>query len=431
MKITRKNLPKSIVELTIEEWADKVARFRTQAIENIRSKANIKWFRKWANIPDEIIVKTYGDEYINQMAIEYSIDAFYQEALKKEKILPVAQAVIKEVTSQDPIKIVLEVETFPEIEVGKKYKAIKLKKTPVSVEEKEVDQALSDIQTRFTRFEKAGDDYTIQEWDRVTVDTEGKNEKWDILEATKMKGYPLVIGSHLLVPGFEEGLIWKKSGEEVELDITFPKDYHNADFAGKKTKFTVTIHQVEQSIKPEFTPEFIKDLRGKDLGLNEFRELVKEEILDTKDNNARLEDENKLMEELKQVTTIDFGDAMLEKQIENVFWEIKENLKRDQIKMSDYLESLKMSEEEYKEKQVKPIAEKRLFGELVLHKLIELEKTEVSDEEMKSEVEKIMKRFENEEVKKRLTELYIPGQRYYEELRQRMAYKKLIDTFFE
>ncbi len=431
MKITRKNLPKSIVELTLEEGADKVARFRKQAIENIQRKANIKWFRPGTKIPDEIIIKNYGEDYINQMAIEYSIDAFYQEALKKEKLLPVSQAVIKEVVSQDPIKIVLDVEVFPEIEIANKYKAIKLKKVPVSVDKKEVEQALSDIQTRFTQFEKTDGSYQIQENDRVTIDTEGRNKKWDVLEATKMKWYPLVIGSHLLVPWFEEGLIGKKSWETVELNITFPKDYHNTEFAGKETIFTVTIHQVEKSAKPEFTPEFIKDLRGKDLSLEEFKALVKEEILETKENNARLEEENKLMEELRQVATIDFWDAMLSKQIENVFSEIKENLKRDQIKVSDYLESLRLSEEEYKEKQVKPIAEKRLFGELVLHKLIELEKTEVSDDEMKGEIEKIMKRFENEEVLKRLSELYVPWQRYYEELRQRMGYKKLIDSFFE
>lgn len=176
-----------------------------------------------------------------------------------------------------------------------------------------------------------------------------------------MSKYPLVIGSNMLVPGFEDGLIGKKSGEEVELDITFPSDYHSTDFAGKKTVFTVTIHDVEASIKPEFTPEFIKDLRGKELDLAGFKDLIKQEIQETKENNARLEDEHKLIEELKKVTSIDIGEKMLANQIEKVFSEIKENLMRDQIKMSDYLESLKLSEEVYKETQVKPIAEKRLF----------------------------------------------------------------------
>ena len=431
MKITRKNLPKSIVELTIEEGKENIARFRKQALENVRKKANIKWFRPGAKIPDEVIIKNYGEDHIGAMTVEYAIDFLYQEALKKEKLFPVAQAVIKEVDSQDPLRIVVDIEIFPEIEIASKYKTIKLKKTPIKVEKEEVEKALEDIQTRFTRFEKQDTTYKIKAWDRVTIDTLGKNEKWDVLEATKMSKYPLVIGSNMLVPGFEDGLIGKKSGEEVELDITFPKDYHSSDFAGKKTVFTVTIHDVEAAIKPEFTPEFIKDLRGKELDFTGFKDLIQQEIKETKENNARLEDEHKLIEELRKVTTIDIGDKMLANQIEKVFGEIKENLKRDQIKMSDYLESLKLSEEAYKETQVKPIAEKRLFWELVLHKLVELEKTEVSESEITSEIEKIMTRYENPEVKKRLSELYTPGTNYYEELKQRMKYKNLIDSFFE
>jgi trigger factor len=431
MKISRKNLPKSIVELTIEEGKENIVRFRKQALENVRKKANIKWFRPGAKIPDEVIVKNYWEEHLNALTIEYAIDFLYQEALKKEKLFPVAQAVIKEVSSQDPLKIVVDIEVFPEIEIVAKYKAIKLKKTTVKVGKEEIEKALEDIQTRFTRFEKQDNKYKIKSWDRVTIDTLGKNEKWDILEATKMSKYPLVIGSNMLVPGFEDGLIGKKSGEEVELDITFPSDYHSTDFSGKKTVFTVTIHDVEASIKPEFTPEFIKDLRGKELDLAGFKDLIKQEIQETKENNARLEDEHKLIEELKKVTSIDIGEKMLANQIEKVFSEIKENLMRDQIKMSDYLESLKLSEEVYKETQVKPIAEKRLFWELVLHKLVELEKTEVSEQEITSEIEKIMARYENPEVKKRLTELYTPGTNYYEELKQRMKYKNLIDSFFE
>jgi trigger factor len=431
MKITRKNLPKSIVELTVEETKENVSRFRKQAFDEVRGKANIKWFRKWAHISDEIIIKNYGEDYINSLAIEHAIDSMYKESLKKEKLIPIAQANIKSVDSQDPLRIVIELEVFPEIEIASKYKAISLKKSLVKVEDKEIDQALVDIQTRFTRFEKQDSTYTIKEGDRVTVDTEGKNEKGDILEATKMSKYPLTIGSHMLVPGFEEGLIGKSSGQEVILDIVFPSDYHNSDFAGKKTVFTVNIHEVEAAIKPDFTPEFIKDLRGKELDLNSFKKLVWEEILETKENNARLEDENTLIEELKKIATIDFGEKMLEVQIERVYTEIKENLKRDQVKMSDYLESLKLSEEQYKQDQVKPIAEKRLFGELVLQKLVELEKTEVSDEEMSQEIEKIMIRYENPEVKQRLSELYVSGTKYYEEMKQRMKYKNVIDSFFK
>lgn len=433
MKVTRKNLPKSIVELTIEEGKEKVAKYRKQALDYLRQNANIKGFRKGVHIPDEIILKQYNEEYIAELTVSMALDSVYQDALKKEKIFPVSQGEVQEVVSQDPLIIKLHVEVFPEIEVDKKYKKIKLKKQTPKVEKDEVEKTLEEIQKRFTKFEETHKkDYAIQQGDRVTIDTQGFDSKGAPLASTDMKEYPLIIGSNMLVPGFEDGLIGKKLGEEIELKITFPKDYHSADFAGKKTVFKVDIKKIETAVKPEFTPEFIKDLRGKDLDLKGFKKLLEEEILETKEANARLEDENKLMDELKQVVKIDFGAKMLEQQIKNVFQEITQNLQQQNgVKMADYLASLRLSEEEYKKQNVTPIAEKRLFGELALHKLLELEGTEVTDEEVQEEAQKVLARFENPDVVTRLKELYTPGQKYFEELKLRVKYRKLVDSFFE
>ena len=250
------------------------------------------------------------------------------------------------------------------------------------------------------------------------------------MESTSMRDYPLVLGSGLLVPGFEEGLVGAKLGDKKELDITFPKDYHNADFAGKKTKFKVTVKKFEHAHKPEFTPEFIKNLRGKDLDLDGFKALIKEELKETKQANIRLEEETELIDELVKITKLDIGDKLLARQIEKVYAEIKENVSKDGIKMADYIESLKMTEETYKEANVKPVAMKRLEGELIIHKLVEMEDVKVTDKEVQKEVEVIMQRFENPEVLERLKELYVPGNNYYEELKQRLGYRNVIESFF-
>ncbi|MBT3853868.1 hypothetical protein HOF65_08185 [bacterium] len=213
--------------------------------------------------------------------------------------------------------------------------------------------------------------------------------------------------------------------------MDFPKDYHNADFAGKKTSFKVNIKKIEKAVKPEFTPEFIEQLRGKKLDLDGFKKLIKEEITGTKESNARIDEETKLIDELLKVTKMEIGNGLLKNQIEKVYSEIKENIAKDGMKISDYLESLKMDEETYKEKNVKTVALKRLQGELILHKLNETEKTEVTDKELKVEVENILANYGSKDVLARLKELYVPGNKYYEELRQRMAYRKLIDSFFE
>lgn len=430
MKSSVKKLDKSIVELTIEENKENIAKYRKKVMSDLRKNADIKGFRKGANIPDEIIVKNYGEDRISAMMVDEALNKLYGEALKANNILPISQWEIKEIKSQDPLIVVMNVEVFPEIEIEKGYKKITLPKTKVEVKAAEVTSTMEDIQKKFTKFEPAQEWYVSKMGDKLFIHTQGYDTKGNKLENTNMQNYPLVLGSKLLVPGFEEGLVGQVAGAKVELDITFPKDYHNADFAGKKTKFEVEILKMETSVVPEFTPEFIKDLRGKDLDLAGFKALIKEELLETKEMNARMEDENKLIEELLKVSKIDFGDSLLKNQVEKVYAEIKDNISQSGAKVADYISSLGLSEEAYIENNVKPIATRRLQAELILHKLSELEKTQVSEDEITKEIEKILTRFGSTEVVERLKELYKPGTRYYEELKQRLMYRNLIDSFF-
>ncbi len=431
MKSEVKKLKNSLLEITIEETAENVGKHRKKVIQNIAKNATIKWFRKWANIPETVIVKEYWEERISQMIVDEALNHLYRQALKDNNIMPISQWEIVEIVSESPLVVKMQVEVFPEIEIGKEYKKVKVKKTPVSLWKTDVEDTLKEIQSRFTRFEVAGEDYVSKMGDKLTIDTQGFDAKWVKLDNTNMESYPLTLWSWVLVPGFEDWLVGKKSWENVSLDITFPKDYHNADFAWKKTKFDVTIHKIEASIVPEFTPQFIKDLRWKDLDLEWFKKLISEELLETKETNARLGDENKLIEELLKITKMELWEHLLKDHTRKVFDEIKENIAQSGAKPLDYISSLWMTEEQYVETQVKPIALKRLQAELILHKLWELEKVEVTDEELNAEIEKIMSRFGSEDVLARLKDLYKPGTRYYEELKQRVSYRKLIDSFFE
>lgn len=430
MKTELKKLKNSMVAITIEESTENLLKYRKKVIENIRKNADIKGFRKGANIPEEIIVKNYGEERIATLVVDEALSKLYWEALKQNSIMPIAQGEITEIISQNPLKLVMQVEVFPEITIDKKYKDIKVKKTSVKLGKDEVENTLLDIQKRFTKFEEAAADYVTKMGDKVTITTQGYDAKGKELPNTDMKSYPIVLGSNMLIPGFEEGLVGFTTGSDVKLDVTFPKDYHNTEFAGKKTKFDVKIEKIEAAVAPEFTPEFIKDLRGKDLDLKGFKALISEELLETKEMNARLEDENKLIDELLPLSNVEFGPSLLKNQMEKVYAEIKENISSSWAKPADYIASLGMTEEQYIEKNVSPIAEKRLQAELILHKLSEMEKIEVKEDELTEEIEKILKKFESPEVIERLKTLYTPGSRYYEELKQRHAYRKLIDSFF-
>lgn len=423
-------LPKSRVELVIEESAENVAKFRTKVISEASKHANIKGFRKWAKIPEDVIVKEFGEQVILQMTIEKAIEGVYRDTLKKEKLMPVSQAEIQEVISQDPLKVKIEVEVFPQVTVKDSYKKIKLTKQKLSVSAEEVQAALDDIQTRFTHFHDTDEKHEACMWDKVTIDTDGYDAKGVVMEATSMRDYPLTLGSNMLVPGFEEDMVGMKVSEQRELDVTFPKDYHNKDFAGKKTKFKVTAKKIEHAHKPEFTPEFIEQLRGKKLDLEGFKKLIESEILETKQSNDAMDREMKLIDELLGHTTLEIWEKLLGQQIEQVFGEVKENISKDGVKVADYLASLWLSEEEYKQKHISETALKRLQWELILNELMIKENIEVSNDTMKEEIQKMMSRFESADVLKRLEELYKPGNKYYEELKRRVAYKQLIDSFF-
>lgn len=429
MKITRKNLPKSVVELTVEETVENVTKQRKKAIEFLQKNAEIKGFRKWAEIPEEIIVRQFWEEDINHRAIDYAIDKMYKESLMKEKLVPVAQGQVTEIVSESPLIIKIQVEILPEVEIDDKYKKISLKKKKVEITKEEIENAIKNIEVKFTRFEE-DDQKKVEMWDRITIDTDWYDGD-KFLEDTSMKDYPLIVGSNILVPWFEKQLIWAKVWDNLNLDITFPKDYHNKNFANKKTIFKTVVKKIERAIKPEFTPEFIEQLRWKKLDFEWFKELIKEELKEVKEANIRLQEEWELIDELLKVTKFEIWDSLLAAQTDKVFEEIKRNMGNDGIRMVDYLESLKLWEEQYKENHVKPLALKRTQWELILHKLQELEKVEVSDDEINTEIEKIITKFQNEDVMKRLKEIYVSGNKHYEELRDRMKYRKLIDSFFK
>ncbi len=429
METSIKKLEHSIVELTIEETSENILKYRKKVISHLAKNAEIKGFRKWTNIPEAVILKNYSEEQILAFSIDEALKDLYSKALKDNNIFPITQGEVKEIISQSPLKLIMHVEVFPEVEIKKWYKDVKVTKTEFWVDDAEVETALEEIQNRFTKFVTTQAWYEAKNGDKMVISTQGFDADGKKLENTNMEEYPLVLGSNILVPGFEEQLVGKTSGNTYTLDIVFPTDYHNADFAGKNTKFEVTIWEIQTSVKPEFTPEFIKQLRGKDLDLAGFKALIKEELFETKENNARIQDENKLMDELTKFATIDFGESILKNQVSKVYEEIKQNIASSGAKTLDYISSLGMTEEQYIETQVKPVAVKRLQAELILHKLQEIEKVVVKDEEVNSEIEKIMSRFESEDVKSRLKELYVPGTKYYEELKQRITYKNVIDSF--
>jgi trigger factor len=437
--VTRKNA--HTLTLTIKESGAELEKAKKLVFEEIRTKGKVKGFKQGSAIPDAVILREYGEEMIIERALDQVINRIYPKVLKKENIVPVAPANITEVKSTDPIEITMEIEVFPEIEIDtKKLDKIKVAKTPVSVEEKEIDTEIDAIKARFTHFHGAGEHtedgadtshLSIEKGDRVTITAQGYEKKdGEAIKETYVPSYPLVIGSGSFIPGFEEELIGAKVWDEVGFNITFPKDYHSEDFKGKKVYFVANIEKLEKPHTPEFNEEFIEKLRGVKTDMAGFREIIKKEIEAKKEQESRNKDEDALMKEILAIASFDVGPSLLSNEIDQIFREHAANLEQQGLSIKMYLEHVKKSEESYKDEVVRPEAERRLKAELLLRKIREIRGTEATTAEISSEIEKVIAMYTSEDVVKRLREKLVPGDTYYEDIKNRVTYRKIVDSFW-
>ena len=430
-----------LLSIEVKESGAEFEKAQKLAIEDFRKNGKINGFKP-GTAPDNVIIKQFGQSAIDQHAVDIIIDKIYPKILKKENIIPVAPGNITELKSTNPLEFVIEVEIFPEVTIDeKKLDAIKVKKTNFKVLKKEIDEEIEAIKRRFTHYHEAGvhaDDgadtshTAIENGDRATVTAQGYDKKGgDAIPETAVPSYPLVIGSGNFIPGFEEKLIGAKAGDEVAFDITFPADYHSEEFKGRKVHFVVNVEKVEKPHTPEFTEDFIEKLRGVKTDLEGFKEIIKKEISARKETENRRKDEDTLMKKMLEAATIEVGPALVANEVNQIFAEHSENLAQQGLNMKQYLEHIKMDEEAYKETVVKPEAERRLKAELLLRKIREIRKVEATEAEIKEELEKIIAQYQNAEVVARLREKLVPGDMYYEDIKNRLAYRKTVDMFWE
>lgn len=431
MQIVKNKINPYTIQLNIKESSTEYDKAKKLVLEDLSKSSNIKWFRKWSTIPEEVLISNYWEQIIENETIDKLMNILYPKILKKENIIPTWPAVFKELKSVKPFEIVLEVEVLPEFTINEKdVKKIKIKKQLVNVEQSEIDETIKEIEKKFTTF-KLLENVNIELWDKVTLDTIWFDKKWwKEIPETKVKTFPLVIWSWSFIPGFEDKLLWAKTWEVVEFDITFPKDYHSKEFASRKVYFVTTIFSIEKPIKPEWTEDFIEKLRWVKTDFDWFKNIIKKEILNEKEYRSRLDDESKLLQELEKITKIELWDSLISHEVDRVFEEQKNSLENQWINLKHYLEHLKKDEETYKKEVINPEAIRRLKSELILNKLKEIIVVEVSSEEMQNEIEKIISQYSSNDVKEKLKEKLVSWDQYYEDIKTKLKYKLIIDQFF-
>ncbi|MBZ2175846.1 trigger factor [Schnuerera sp. xch1] len=369
-----------------------------KSIQNVylktRNKFNIPGFRK-GKAPRKIIELNYGEGIFYEDALNDILPKAYGEAIDKLELKPVdnPDVDIDQLEKGKSIIIKVEVTIKPEVELGD-YKKIEIEKIEYNVTDEDVEKELASIQERNARIIDAGNRET-KEGDLLTIDFKGFVDG-EQFEGGTAEGQQLEIGSNTFIPGFEEQLIGKKKGDEVEVKVTFPEDYHQENLKAKEATFEVTIHEVKEKELPELDDEFAKDVSEFDT-LDEYKQSIKERLEKEAKNKEKVDVENKILEKVVEISKVDIPEIMIEHQIENEINEFSYRLKMQGMDINQYLELTGSNLDDFKE-QVTPVAEKRVKTDLILEAITEAEDIQVTDEDIDKELDRLAKEYNQENV---------------------------------
>ncbi|EQI20118.1 trigger factor [Clostridioides difficile] len=366
-----------------------------KAYNKSRNKYNIPGFRK-GKAPRIVIETQYGKGIFYNDAIEILFPEVYPEAIKELDIDPIdnPDLDIEEISKDNGLVMVLNVEVKPEFELGN-YKGIEIAKVENTVSDENVDAKLQEMVEKNARLVSV-EDKAFEDGDTAIIDFEGF-ENGVAFDGGKGENYNLVIGSNTFIPGFEEQLVGKKAGEEVEVNVTFPEEYHSQDLAGKPVVFNVKINDVKVKELSALDDEFAKDTSEFD-SLDELKADVRAKLEEEAKNRADAETRNSVVEKVAENTEIEIPEVMIQHQIDNMLNELNYQLQYQGFGLQQLLEMTGRTMEELREER-KEDAKKLVKSSLVLEAITKAEGIEATEEEFKAELEKMASAY-NMEVEK-------------------------------
>ncbi len=385
MSVQVENLETNMVKLTIEVSADKVEEALKAAYNKQKSKISVPGFRK-GKVPMAMVEKMYGPEVFYEDAANIMMQEAYPAAVDESGVDIVSQPTI-DVTQLEKGKSFIftaEVAKRPEVTLGK-YKGVTVTKIDTTVTDEEVDEAVEKERNNNARTITV-EDRPIAVGDTAVIDFEGFVDGV-AFEGGKGENHPLEIGSHTFIDTFEDQLVGKNTGDEVDVNVTFPEEYQAADLAGKPALFKVKIHEIKAKVLPELDDEFAQDVSEFDT-LAEYKESVKKNLEKTKEDNAKRTKEDEAIGKIIEKSTMEIPDAMIDTQVQNMLQEFAQRMAQQGLSLDQYMQFSGMTIDKLKE-QVRPEAVTRIKSSLVLEQIAKDENIEVSDADIDAELEKM------------------------------------------
>ena len=376
-----KNVHEIEVELKGKDWESILDAAFKKKVKEVR----VDGFRK-GKCPKNIYIQKFGIESLYMDAVDVAAGNAYSKALRDEKLVPVCEPKmdVKEIDEKH-IKFIFTIITKPEVKLGK-YKDLGVKKDEIKVSKKEIDEEVAKLASRLAEI-IVKEDGEVLEGNTAVIDFEGFVDGKP-LEGGSGQNYPLEIGTNTFIPGFEEGLIGMKVGEEKELNLKFPEEY-TKELAGKDVKFKVTIREIKERVLPELNKEFYEDLGFDDIDNEEdFRKEVKKAIEAKKSeevNNKYLDD---VLEAAAKNMEIEINPEIIDEEVHRMMNQFAEQLKMQGLTMDQYYQFTGSSHDDM-HKKMEPEALKRVKYRYLIEEVADKEKVEVSDEDANKEAEQM------------------------------------------
>lgn len=384
MKTTVKNLSDTKVQLTIKLEPSELEAAEQVALKKLSRDLKVPGFRK-GKVPLSVAEKHVNPNALQEQVLENALSKAVAEAFMTEKLqaLERPSVEVKKFVPGAELEFTAEAEVVPPVKLGN-YKKLKAKKQVVKVDAKDVDEIIERMRENFV--EKTEVKREAKDGDEAVIDFTGKKDGV-AFDGGSAKEYGLKLGAGQFIPGFEEGVVGHKAGDEFDLDLAFPKDYHAKDLAGQKVVFTVKLHKVNELKLPEVNDEFAAKC-GPFTSADELRADIEREITTQKEREATEQLKDELVNELADGSKVALPELLVEDQIRSIEQDLTQNLMYRGMNFDSYLSAQKFADrEDWIKKEARPAAEKRVKAGLVLAELSKELKIDVSHDEVSAQID--------------------------------------------
>lgn len=413
------NLENSMAKLVIIVSAEDFEAAMVKSYNKNKKNISIQGFRR-GKAPRKMVEKLYGPEVFYEDAANFAIPEAYEAAAKDSGLEIVSRPEIDVVEIEKGKDFVFSatVALKPEVTLGE-YKGIEVEKKVVKVMAADVKEELEKIREQNSRMIEVTN-RGVKKDDTAVIDFEGFADG-EPFQGGKGEDYPLVIGSHSFIDNFEDQLVGKKVGEEVEVHVTFPEEYHEASLKGKPALFKVTVKEIKTKELPKLDDEFASEVSEFET-LKDYKASIKKSLTEKRKEEAKAEKENAVIEKLVENSTVELPNPMVDEEVQQMIQEFASRISSQGIPFEQYMQMTGMTPDALMG-QMKPEAEKRIKVRLALEAVVKAEDIKATDKDVENEIENMasMYQMEVDKVKE------ILGEAQKEQLAQDVAVKKAVE----